>query len=29
LRVPFSNLHDLAETALADDGSQFEIIDGK
>jgi hypothetical protein len=29
LRVPFADLHNLAKTALADDRSQFEIIDGK
>ena len=29
LRVPFADLHNLAETAFADDRSQFEIVDGK
>lgn len=29
LRVPFADLHDFAKTALADDRSQIEIINGK
>ena len=29
LCVPFADLHDLAKTAFANDGGQFEIVDGK
>lgn len=29
LCVPLADLHDLAKAAFANDGSQFEIIDGK
>ena len=29
LRVPFADLHNLAKAALADDRSQFKVVDGK
>jgi hypothetical protein len=29
LGLPLADLHDLAEAALANNGSQFEIIDGE
>jgi hypothetical protein len=29
LCVPLADLHDLAKAAFANDGSQFEIVDGE